>query len=162
MDACRWMGMWRWVGRMGGQIDEWMDGSLLRMYTLILVHKKIKCRKQQEKEIFMPPTLTWEETCFIQTKICFSFVVCSECLLDPHLELFPSSPLTPAPSPTRCGLNTSPCFGQKLTLQYWSTAPWSFHQPQPSNLGDLLGSLVGIQGRDATLTVWLSREGTFK
>ena len=43
---------------MGGQIDDLMDGSLLRMYTLILVHKKIKFRKQQEKEIFMPPTLT--------------------------------------------------------------------------------------------------------
>lgn len=37
---------------MGGQIDEWMDGSLLRKYTLILVHKKIKCRKQQEKDFY--------------------------------------------------------------------------------------------------------------
>ena len=128
---------------MGGQIDEWMDGSLL----IDLGSQKDKMQKTAGKRDFYAPNFDLSGVMLYSNKNVFLVYICSECLLAPHLELFPSSPLSSAPSPTRCCLNTSPRFGQKLTLQYLSVASWSSQQPQHPNLGDRLGSLVGIQGR---------------
>lgn len=81
---------------------------LLSRYTLIFVHKKIIYRKQRAgKRYFLPPALTWEGISFVQTTICSSFIAYPKYLLDSHLEIFPSSLLTPAPSP---GKMLSPYF----------------------------------------------------
>ena len=91
MDGCMvdgWMSLDGWVcggewGRwVGGWMDGWMDGWISAKNVHIdLGSQKEKTYKIARKRDFLPPTLTWEGTSFVQTKIWFSFIACSECLL---------------------------------------------------------------------------------
>lgn len=60
-------------------------GLLIRMNTLILVHKKREDRKQTAgKQDLLPPTVTCEGTSFVQTTVWFSFTAHSKRCLSPY------------------------------------------------------------------------------
>ena len=109
-----------WIGRDGwmsldvrvcggsggdGWMDGWMDGwiSAKNVHIDLGSQKRKKIWKaESRKKRFSASNFDLRGYLLCSNKkICFSLVACSECLLDTHWELFPSFPLTPAPSPIR-------------------------------------------------------------